>query len=382
MKRYRILFTVAAAFLSAGSFWMFLPLIAVSLKAEGVTDLWVGLISGLPWLGLLAVSVFIPRIVKTLGLQRTILAGMSLSALSFTGFAATRSVQVWSLLCIVQGVSMGLRWAATDTWINGAMPDHARGRLVGLYELVLSGSLAAGPAFLAVTGTAGNKPFVAAAGIVAFAGFILVLGGREAKISTPHARRISSAEIWRLEHAAFISIGLVGLVEACDLSLLPLYGLSAGTGLHKAALLVVAVQIGGAAGAVICGVLADHISRRTIQLICGLAAVLLPLAIPTALAGWAIWPVLLGWGLAQGGLFTLGMVLLGTRFQGAFLAPAVALAMVVYTVGGIFGPPLLGLAMTAIGPAGLPFGLAAIAFFAFAVISLSAPKPAGLLNPN
>jgi len=382
MKGYRILVTVAAAFLSAGSFWMFLPLIAVSLRAQGVSDLWVGLISGLPWVGLLAVSAFIPRIVGRLGLQRTILAGLFVSALVFVGFAGMRSVLLWGVLCFIQGVTFGVRWAATDTWINGAVPDHARGRLIGLYELVASASLATGPAFLTVTGSTGSKPFLAAAGVVVVAAVFLVLGGQERQIPHPQAQRISSRGIWKLEHAAFISIGLVGVIEACNLSLLPLFGLSAGAGLHKAAFLVVAVQIGGAAGAVICGVLADHVNRRAIQLTAGLAVVLLPLAIPATLAGWSIWLILLGWGLAQGSLFTLGMILVGTRFQGESLAPAIALAMVVYTAGGMIGPPILGFAMTSIGPGGLPFGLALLSCCALIIISLAVPKPAGLLMPT
>ena len=376
MKNYRILLTVTAAFLSAGSFWMFLPLLAVSLRAEGVNDFWVGFISGLPWVGLLAVSVFIPRIVGRLGLQRAVLTGMVLSALVFLGFSATRSVPLWSFLCFVLGVTMGLRWTAMDTWINGTVPEHARGRLIGLYELVLSGSLAAGPAFLAITGVKGRAPFLAAAAIVALAVLFLLLGGQERKIPAHATSRIASRDIWRLERAAFIGIGLIGLTEACNLSLLPLFGLGSGLAFHRAALLVVAVQVGGAMGAIICGTLADQLNRRAIQLSASLALIILPLFIPASLAGWGIWPLLLVWGLAQGGLFTLGMILLGTRFKGASLAPAVAMAMVVYTLGGIVGPPLLGSAMTLFGPAGLPFGLACIALCGFIIILLSAPKRA------
>jgi hypothetical protein len=76
------------------------------------------------------------------------------------------------------------------------------------------------------------------------------------------------------------------------------------------------------------------------------------------------------------------MILLGTRFQGESLAPAIALAMVVYTAGGMIGPPLLGFAMTSIGPGGLPFGLALLSCCALIIISLAVPKPAGLLMPT
>ncbi len=373
MKNYRILITVAGGFLSAASFWMFLPVLSVSLRADGISDLYVGIISGLPWVGLLAVSAFIPRLTARLGLQRTILAGMLLSALAFLGFASTRLVWFWCLLCLLQGTTMGLRWAAMDTWISSAVPEHARGRMVGLYELAASGSLAAGPAFLAITGVAGSRPFLAAAAIITLATLLILLGGRETQTPAPQARHIRFLDIWRFEPAAITGIALVGLTEACNLSLLPLYGLSSGDEVHTAALLVVAVQIGGAAGAVICGAASDHLNRRALHLTTSAATLLLPLAVPLLLQTPAIWPLLILWGFAQGGLFTLGMVLLGSRFKATALAPAVALSMVAYTIGGIIGPPLLGMAMTNLGPTGLPYGLALFAAASLALIGLSGP---------
>ena len=135
---YRLLLATASSFFSAGSFWMFLPLLSVSLRAEGVSDAWVGVISGLPWVGLLLVSGFIPKLMHRLGLQRMVLTGMGISVLVFLGFAATRAVPLWSVLCLALGASLGLRWAGMDTWINGSVPEHLRGRLIGAYELVLS----------------------------------------------------------------------------------------------------------------------------------------------------------------------------------------------------------------------------------------------------
>ena len=106
---YRLLLATASSFFSAGSFWMFLPLLSVSLRAKGISDGWVGLISGLPWVGLLAVSGYVPRLMHRLGLQRMVLLGMGLSVLVFLSFAATSAVAVWGALCLVLGVSLGLR---------------------------------------------------------------------------------------------------------------------------------------------------------------------------------------------------------------------------------------------------------------------------------
>jgi len=358
---YRLLLATASSFFSAGSFWMFLPLLSVSLRAEGVGDAWVGVISGLPWVGLLVVSAFIPRIIARIGLQRMVLAGMGISVLVFLGFAATRAVPVWCGLCVVLGISLGLRWAGMDTWINGSVPEHLRGRLIGAYELVLSGSMAAGPGILAIIGTAGAKPFLVAAVVVCGAMALLGAAGKEAGGIAEAPGGVSAWTVLRGELASFIGIGLVGMTEACNLSLLPVMGLGLGAELHRAALLVVVCQAGVASGAVLCGALADKLNRRALKLATGAVMATLPLAVPLCVGERAVWPVLALWGLAQGGLFTVSIVKLGARYNGTALARAMSLAMVIYTLGGIAGPPLLGAMMALLGPAGLIYGLVVLA---------------------
>jgi MFS family permease len=256
-----------------------------------------------------------------------------------------------------------------DTWINGSVPEHLRGRLIGAYELVLSGSMAAGPAMLALTGSTGSRPFFAAALVVFISIILLALAGREQGDIAERAGTVNSLTVLRAELAAFFGIGLVGLTEACNLSLLPLMGLGLGAELHRAALLVVVCQTGVAAGAFICGALADKLDRRKLKLATGTAMIVLPPLVPLALAHGAVWPLLAIWGLAQGGLFTVGVVKLGSRFSGVALGRAMSLAMVIYTLGGIFAPPLMGSLMSWCGPAGLVYGLAAVAALGVAAIA-------------
>ncbi len=369
MNRARLFIAIAGGFLSASSFWMSLPLIAVSLRRDGVSDLWVGIISGLPWVGLLAVLPLVPRLIHRIGLQRTVLIGMVISILVFIGFANTRSVILWSILFCIQGATLGLRWAAMDTWINGAVPDHARGRLIGLYELVASGSIAAGPACLVFLGNTGALPFVTCAAIVTVAAGLLLIAGRETAIKVRAKIHLSVWRILSLEAAAFTGIALVGVTEACNLSLLPLFALGAGATAATASMYVVIVQGAGAAGAFLFGFLADKFSRPAILLGTGFITITAPLALPLFYASSLVWPLLLAWGLAIGGMFTLGMVVLGARFKGGSLASAVALSVAVYTIGGILGPPAMGALMASFGSFGLPYGLAAIALLSVAAAS-------------
>jgi MFS family permease len=366
---YRLLLVITGGFCSAASFWMFLPLLSLSLRAEGASDALVGVMSGLPWAGLLLVSVAIPRLTHRIGLQRMVLLGMVLGIAVFLGFAATRSIHLWAVLTLLLGMSLGLRWAGLDTWINGSVPNHLRGRLIGGYELIMSGAMAVGPAMLALIGSTGARPFLAAAAVMTGAMALLASAGREAGGMTEAPGTTRALAVLRAEAASFTGIALVGMSEACNLSLLPVMGLGLGLAVHWAALLVVICQAGVAAGAVICGTLSDKLNRRAIKLTTGVVMATLPLAVPLTLHGKAVWPVLIIWGIAQGGMFTVGMVKLGTRFSGTALARAMSLAMVIYTCGGLIGPPAMGAVMALFGPAGLVYGLAAVSALGLAFIA-------------
>ena len=67
----------------------------------------------------------------------------------------------------------------------------------------------------------------------------------------------------------------------------------------------------------------------------------------------------------MGGIFTVGITLLGQRFRDVELVSANAVFSVLFGVGGLLGPFLTGAAMTAIGPAGFPLSLlGAVALYA------------------
>lgn len=358
---YRHAIVIVAAFFAASTFWMFLPLLSVSLRHEGVSDLGVGIMSGLPWVGVLITSSLVPLVTRSFGLKYTIVIGMCLSLLAFLGFAGTRNVGLWALLCLLMGSALSLRWAGMDTWINGSFPDHLRGKLTGLYELIMSGSIAFGPAVLALSGDTGYLPFLVAALVLAVSASVTGIVGQE----SAQARQQGTLPSRRFEilfhaPAAFIGIFVVGLTEAVNLSLLPLFGLSSGFSVHGSALLVVMVQAGGALGALLIGGLADHLNRLKLSRFCACLLVVLPVGLILDLHQ-ALWPWLMFWGAVQGGLFTLGIISLSTRHSGLGLASAMTFSMVVYTVGGIVGPPILGGLISLFGGDGFVFGLTAVA---------------------
>lgn len=359
---YRLSIVIMAAFCAATTFWMFLPLLSVSLRHEGVDDFWVGIISSLPWVGVLAMSGFIPAITRRFGLKRTIIIGIGFSILAFLGFAAFRVIWVWALLSLLMGTALAMRWAALDSWMNGSFPARLRGRLTGLYELVMSGSIAVGPAILALSGNTSYVPFLLAALVLMLSAGVIEFVGQEsarvvqASLSPP--RRLT---MLLQESEAFTGIFMVGLTEAANLSLLPIFGLTSGLSVHLSALLVVMVQIGGALGALVIGGVADHLNRIVLRNSCACIMVIMPIGLAVVGLHAALWPWLILWGIVQGGLFTVGIISLASRHAGGGLTTAITLSMVIYTGGGIVGPPVIGALISLLGRNGFIVGMAAMA---------------------
>jgi len=127
------------------------------------------------------------------------------------------------------------------------------------------------------------------------------------------------------------------------------------------------------------GWLADKFNRHWLLILCVLilmlCILLFPLLITSGREAWwqpqtlALWTVVSIWGGAMGGIFTVGITLLGQRFRGVELVSANAVFSVLFGIGGLLGPFLAGTAMTAIGPAGFPLSLlgAVVLYALFAI---------------
>ena len=105
------------------------------------------------------------------------------------------------------------------------------------------------------------------------------------------------------------------------------------------------------------GWLADKVNRSWLLIVCVLALMvsifLFPLLVEGGRDAWwqpqalALWAVVSIWGGSMGGIFTVGITLLGERFRDVELVSANAVFSLLFGVGGLLGPFLAGTAMSA-----------------------------------
>ena len=355
VRHWGLAAVLASAVVTGLTIGMTIPLIALTMTAAGTGAAVVGLNAAMAALGVLVVAPLAPWLIARLGLVETLVLGALASAVSLALFPIFDSVVLWFGLRFGAGLGLALLWVVSETWLGVLATDQSRGRVVGLYSTLWCAGMAGGPLLLQLTTFCGWPPFVVSAGLVLLATVPPILGRAAARgrFVDGEAHRWS----WLLLRKArgMILAGFVaGFVETALFTLLPLYGVGVGLGQAQAILMLSVFAVGSLALQLPLGWLADRLGLVRVLTGAALTGVAVALALPSAVAGWSLWPLLFVWGGVVSSFYTLGLTQLGQRFAAAGLAQANVVFIMAYTVGTIGGPPMVGTALDLWAFDGLP----------------------------
>lgn len=341
---------------------------AVRFQEWGAAGWLVGLAGAVPSVAVVALVPFAPRLASRLGTVPVMVVGAALVGLSFALMPVLEGVGWWLALRLLSGLGLTLPWLVGETWINTVVADRVRGRVLGLYAMLLFSGWALGPLVVDAVGAGGTGPFVVGVAGTALCALPLVLARRVAPVLPGHGR-VSLPAAVRLAPLAMLAAAVGGVAEFGYISLLPAYAVEAGASTSTSLRLLSALLVGGICLQVLVGWLADHVDRG--RLLAGLGAVL-----AVGAAGFA---VLVGGGglpayvaaFALGGVviafYAVGLTMLGERVPAAQLVVANAGFLVSYELGATVGPLLGGAAMDVWRPHGLAVVVAVVGV-AFAVV--------------
>ncbi len=247
---------------------------------------------------------------------------------------------------------------ACDVWVNQVVVEKTRGRVIGIYGFVLTGGFAVGPLIINVTGIEGWAPFIAGAVIIGLGALPLAWAHG---LTPPIEGRPKGRMLYYLRVAPVLMLAglLYGLVDSSVLSFLPIYGLGSGFDQSTVITMLTVLIAGSVVAQLPVGWLADHVGGRQMIIGCTvftlIPAVILPFTLTTP---WAMWTVLLVWGAALGGFYTISMVSIGRRFKGADLVAVNAAFVVFWGLGAITGPAATGVAIELWGFTAMPMVVA------------------------
>src|SRR5687767_6644865 len=353
--------TVAVFSCSLGEMF---PLLALKMEKWGVSASVIGLNSAMAPVGILLAGLFIPKLAHRFGSRRVTLVMVVLTALVILAYPVVPSVQAWFVLRLAQGMFVATLFALSEAWVVRFAEGKYRARIVGVYATVVSASFGLGPLVINHVGIEGFAPFIAGAAVMVLALLpISMVEEDTAKDADEQEKHVSVIAFAPKAPMLLLAVCIHAVFDGAMLSLLSIYGVRYGYSVEAAALLITALALGNVFFQIPIGLIADRTSKEgTIKTCFGLAALSM-LLLPLAIGHWLVWPLLLFVGAAGFGIYTVGLAMLGDRFQGTDLVGGTAAFATVWGLGSLIGAAVCGWAMDGFGPDALPYTLA----FIFAV---------------
>ena len=347
------------------------PILAEALRNRGYSESMIGINAAAQFAGIIVVALAAPRIIPALGFFKAIVFGLVIVAITLIALPAFRSFETWLVIRFVLGMGNSLLFTAGDTWINQVVDDKVRGRWMGIYVTAGMAGWAVGPILGAYLDPGTYWPFVwGLLAVVVAACFLLPARQLDIKLNIgEQGVALGLATVFLAAPTVLLSSAMFGVVEGAMQSFAHLYTMDVlGAQFRQTGYAVIWV---GAVAAIFfqypIGWLADKVNRNWLLIACVVTLMLSIFLFPFLVEGgrdawWqpqalALWAVVSIWGGAMGGIFTVGITLLGERFRDVELVSANAVFSMLFGVGGLLGPFLAGTAMSEIGPAGFPLSL-------------------------
>ncbi|MEM9222483.1 MAG: MFS transporter [Pseudomonadota bacterium] len=346
-----------------------LPLLSVVLEDRGVSPFLIGINTATAGIAAIMVLPFVTGLAQRFGTARLIVGSFLTMAITLLGFYVIQSFIFWFPLRFVFSACVTIIFALTEFWINSLAPPHRRGFVVGIYTAFLSVGISIGPLILALVGTEGVAPFLVGslALLVAAAPIFLVMN-REPDL--PHGGERNLLRFVVVAPLALLAALVFGAVESGGTAILPLYGTAVGFSSQHAVILVSAIAAGNIISQIPIGYLADKMDRRLLLCLCSAVGVVGAALMPVVADHYfALLAVLFVTGGIVAGLYTVGLTHLGARYKGAQLASANASFVMMYAVGMLLGPVMLGAGLDAFPPHGFAAAIVLI-FGAYLVMSV------------
>jgi MFS family permease len=338
-----------------------IPLFTLILERRGISETMIGANTAIGSLGVICIAPFVPWIIHRFGLAVSVVAGILLSVVALAAMAMEDSLLAWFILRPLYGGGLGIHWVVSETWMNSVASNRDRGRIMAIYVTTIAAGMAAGPAILGVTGTVGLTPFVVF-------GLATLLSALPLALVARHAPRLmvgghgTPAMLVRKAPTVFAAVIAVGLYGGACFVFLPIYGLRSGLLEVDAVFLLTAFLAGNLLFQIPIGWLADRLNHRMLLLCCASVALIAPFGVPLVLGTTVPLVVFMAiWGGAVFAFYTVGITMLGERFQAGELTAANAAYVMSFEIANSIGPPMAGLSLRLWAPHGMMVFLIAVA---------------------
>lgn len=345
------------------------PLLSLTMESWGTESEIIGLNAATSPVGILLAGLVVPRLAHAFGAKAVAMFMAIATGLIFLAYPTFPTLWAWFPLRLLQGLFVGTLFALSEAWIL-ASAGHLRGRVVGIYATCMSATFGIGPIIIGWVGIEGYAAFAIGAVVL----FLAIVPISIVSVPADHAEREHVSMLRFVPKAPLLlaAIYVHAIFDGGMLGFLSIYGVRNGMSLEAAALLVTAWALGNVFFQIPIGWIADRTSKRSTIIACAVGTSICLAAMPFAIDGVWIWPLLLIAGAAGFGIYTVGLAELGDRFSGADLVAGTASFSSAFGLGALTGAVLCGFAMDVFGPHGFPGSILAV-FLGYLVLQFVLP---------
>ena len=294
MDRQRIvnlLAAIAAITVFGFTFGLMFPLLSLIQEAQGIPSDIIGYNAALHPIGIVLSVFAIPVVVKRFGAKQSVIGAAFVVAAVIVSYPYLPIFWAWFGLRALQGFFVSILFAISEAWIVKFSEGPWRSRILAIYASILALSFGGGPVVITFTGIEGPLPFFVGAAILLLA-TVPIFFVKDEEVDSEDETPMSVLSFARKAPVLLFAVGMFAIIDAANLSFLPVYAVKKGFDQQMAAMALTAFVIGNTVLQFPIGWCADHFPKRLVMTVCGVLTATCALLVPFVFGTWALWPVL------------------------------------------------------------------------------------------
>ncbi|TFB13907.1 MFS transporter [Filobacillus milosensis] len=381
-ERTRFMILVTIVGISGFSQGMLLPVIGVLLEQSGISSSVNGVHATALYIGILIISPFLEKPLRTFGYKPIILTGGILVFSSLFFFTFWESLWFWFVLRMMIGIGDNILHFGTQTWITTSTSEENRGRDIAIYGLMFALGFAIGPLMTGLIELNPNLPFIISGTLCFLVWTLMFFVRNELPVKEDEYQVTSTRSIGRfigtVKYAwvAFLAPFAYGFLEASLHGIFPVYAMRIDHDISMISLVIPSFAAASILSQIPLGILSDKIGRvkvLSMVLIGGIVVFFIAAFIEESLVGLFI--VFAVAGLLVGSLFSLGMSYMTDLLPKSLLPAGNILCGASFSIGSITGPVLSGLFLQYFPGVSFFYVITFFLLTVFIIIQIKQPNP-------
>ena len=360
-------------------------LLGLRASLEGFPTAVTGVVMSAYFVGFLAGSTLVPRLVKRVGHIRVFAALASLASATVLVHSVYVTPLAWGAMRLVTGICFAGLYVVAESWLNDRATNETRGQLLSVYMVIMLAGMGSGQFLLNLADPANFELFVLISVLVSLALIPILLTAAPApEFLTPSP--VSLRQLYRISPLGVLGTLGTGVAQGGLVGMGAVFATEAGYSIAEVSIFMAAAMFGGMLLQWPVGRLSDRFDRRRVltvvtflAAICAIVASMVAGSFAETAPAWAIFALISVFGGMNMPMYSLTIAHTNDYLEPSQMVAASSSLVLVGGIGAAFGPVTLAGMMSVMGPAGFFWGLglihAAIGFFALYRMSRRASRP-------